>query len=113
MITSISPQAVSSPGHPPRHFLDIADIDAGALRRMINLAALYRTGNAPEALRRPLAGKTLAMIFEKPSTRTRVSFQVGMQQLGGDVVVLSHQDTQLGRARPSPMPRGCCRASST
>ncbi len=102
MMTSISPQAVSSPGLPPRHFLDIADIDAGALRRMINLAALYRTGNAPEALRRPLAGKTLAMIFEKPSTRTRVSFQVGMQQLGGDVVVLSHQDTQLGRGETIP-----------
>ncbi len=102
MITSISPKTVSSPGLPPRHFLDIADIDAGALRRMVNLAALYRTGNAPEALRRPLAGKTLAMIFEKPSTRTRVSFQVGMQQLGGDVVVLSHQDTQLGRGETIP-----------
>jgi ornithine carbamoyltransferase len=102
MMTSFSPQAVSHPGLPPRHFLDIADIEAGALRRMVNLAALYRTGNAPEALRRPLAGKTLAMIFEKPSTRTRVSFQVGMQQLGGDVVVLSHQDTQLGRGETIP-----------
>lgn len=102
MITSISPQAVSSPGLPPRHFLDIADIDAGTLRRIVNLAALYRNGAAPEALRRPLAGKTLAMIFEKPSTRTRVSFQVGMQQLGGDVVVLSHQDTQLGRGETIP-----------
>ena len=102
MIPLISLQSVSSPGLPPRHFLDIADIDAGTLRRMINLAALYRTGDAPEALRRPLAGKTLAMIFEKPSTRTRVSFQVGMQQLGGDVVVLSHQDTQLGRGETIP-----------
>lgn len=102
MITSFSPQAVSSPGLPPRHFLDIADIDAGTLRRIVNLAALYRTGAAPEILRHPLAGKTLAMIFEKPSTRTRVSFQVGMQQLGGDVVVLSHQDTQLGRGETIP-----------
>jgi len=93
-----SPRAVApSRTAPPRHFLDLADIDAGTLRRMINLAAHYRDGTAPEALRHPLAGKTLAMIFEKPSTRTRVSFQVGMQQLGGEVVVLSHQDTQLGR----------------
>ncbi|WP_337997652.1 ornithine carbamoyltransferase [Oleispirillum naphthae] len=93
-----SPRAVApSRTAPPRHFLDLAEIDAGTLRRMINLAAHYREGAAPEALRHPLAGRTLAMIFEKPSTRTRVSFQVGMQQLGGEVVVLSHQDTQLGR----------------
>ena len=46
---------------------------------------------------RPLAGKTLALIFEKPSTRTRVSFEVGMRQLGGDVIVLSGKETQLGR----------------
>ena len=46
---------------------------------------------------RPLAGKTLALIFEKPSTRTRVSFEVGMRQLGGDVIVLNARDMQLGR----------------
>jgi len=97
-MNTTSPRAVApSETVPPRHFLDLADIDAGTLRRMIDLAAHYREGTAPEALRRPLTGKTLAMIFEKPSTRTRVSFQVGMQQLGGEVVVLSHQDTQLGR----------------
>ncbi len=93
---------VPSRAPPPRHFLDISAIDVGALRRILNLAAHYRNGTAPEALRRPLAGKTLAMIFEKPSTRTRVSFQVGMTQLGGDVVVLSHQDTQLGRCETIP-----------
>ena len=46
---------------------------------------------------KPLAGKTLAMIFEKPSTRTRVSFDVAMRQLGGDVVMLTGQEMQLGR----------------
>src|SRR6058998_778807 len=46
---------------------------------------------------RPLAGKTLAMIFEKPSTRTRVSFEVGMRQLGGEVIVLERENSQLGR----------------
>ena len=60
----------------------------------------------------PLAGKTLAMIFEKPSTRTRVSFEVGMRQLGGDVVMLSSKEMQLGRARRWPTPPRCCPASS-
>lgn len=86
----------------PRHFLDLADLDAGLLRRILDLGAAYRRGDPPEILRRPLVGKTLAMIFEKPSTRTRVSFQVGMQELGGDVVVLSHQDTQFGRGESIP-----------
>lgn len=102
MKTSMSTRPVAEILGPPRHFLDIADFDAATLRRMIDLAAQYRTGTAPEALRSPLAGKTLAMIFEKPSTRTRVSFQVGMQELGGQVVVLSHQDTQLGRGETIP-----------
>ncbi len=102
MITSSSRAHAPSRTMPPRHFLDISEIDAGTLRRIVNLAAHYRNGTAPEALRRPLAGRTLAMIFEKPSTRTRVSFQVGMTQLGGDVVVLSHQDTQLGCGETIP-----------
>src|SRR6201996_8643372 len=51
---------------------------------------------------RPLEGKTLAMIFEKPSTRTRVSFEVAMRQLGGDVIILGTADSQLGRGEPVP-----------
>jgi len=78
----------------PRHFLEIMDIEAGALRRMLDLAAKAKRG---EVAHRPLAGKTVALIFEKPSTRTRVSFEVGIRQLGGDVVVLSSKDMQLGR----------------
>jgi ornithine carbamoyltransferase len=78
----------------PRHFLDLADFDAATLRRMLDIAAGFKRA---EASSRPLAGKTLALIFEKPSTRTRVSFEVAMRQLGGDAIVLSARDMQLGR----------------
>ena len=78
----------------PRHFLDLADFDGATLRRMLDFASHYK---AAETSSRPLAGKTIALIFDKPSTRTRVSFEVAMRQLGGDVVVLSSRDTQLGR----------------
>ena len=78
----------------PRHFLDLRDFDPATLRQMLDVAANYKRGGVSS---RPLAGKTLALIFEKPSTRTRVSFEVGMRQLGGDVVVLSARDMQSGR----------------
>lgn len=78
----------------PRHFIDIRDHDSATLRQMLDIAAGFKGASDSS---RPLAGKTLAMIFEKPSTRTRVSFEVGMRQLGGEVVVLSDSDTQLGR----------------
>ncbi len=79
---------------PPRHFLDLADFDTATLRRMLDIAVGFKQA---ETSSRPLAGKTLALIFEKPSTRTRVSFEVAMRQLGGDVIVLSSRDMQLGR----------------
>jgi ornithine carbamoyltransferase len=78
-----------------KHFLDLDDISANDLRYMLDQANSLKNGTA--GLDKPLAGKTLAMIFEKPSTRTRVSFEVGMKQLGGDVVVLNSADLQLGR----------------
>jgi ornithine carbamoyltransferase len=78
---------------PPRHFLDIDRYDAGELRDIIDLGFAYKNGRRD----RPLEGKTLAMIFEKPSTRTRVSFEVAMRQLGGDVIILNTLDSQLGR----------------
>ena len=78
----------------PRHFLDLRDFDTATLRQMLDVAANYKRGGVSS---RPLAGKTLALIFEKPSTRTRVSFEVGMRQLGGDVIVLSARDMQSGR----------------
>ena len=79
----------------PRHFLDIKDFSSAELREMITEAARLKRSRG--AGKKPLAGKTLAMIFEKPSTRTRISFEVGMRELGGDVIVLSARDMQLGR----------------
>ena len=77
----------------PRHFLDLRDFEPTTLRRMLELASSFKSGAAAK----PLAGKTVALIFEKPSTRTRVSFEVGVRQLGGDPITLSGKDMQLGR----------------
>ena len=84
----------------PRHFLDLSDVPAAELRGILDAAAAYkaerkRSGRlAPD---RPLAGRMLAMIFDKPSTRTRVSFDVGMRELGGDTLMLTGTEMQLGR----------------
>ncbi len=78
----------------PRHFLDLRDFDPATLRQMLEVAANYKAGGVSS---RPLAGKTLALIFENPSTRTRVSFEVGMRQLGGDVIYMNTRDMQSGR----------------
>jgi ornithine carbamoyltransferase len=85
-----------------RHFLDLDAIQSGELRRILDLGHAYkrpsiRRPSVRVKRARPLAGKTLAMVFEKPSTRTRVSFEVAMKQMGGEVVILSAQDSQLGR----------------
>jgi len=80
-----------------RHFLDLDRFDTETLRRILDLGAAYKRGDKPFGRDKPLSGKVLAMIFEKPSTRTRVSFETGMKQLGGETIVLSKGDTQLGR----------------
>ena len=77
----------------PRHFLDLKDIDAPTLRAMLDSAAAFKSGDT----QRPLDGKYVALVFEKPSTRTRVSFEVGIRQLGGQVVNLSAAELQTGR----------------
>ncbi len=79
----------------PRHFLDLRDFDTATLRQMLEAASGFKRARGVSS--RPLAGKTLALIFEKPSTRTRVSFEVAMRQLGGEAIVLSSREMQLGR----------------
>jgi ornithine carbamoyltransferase len=86
----------------PRHFLDISDFDARTLNGIITTARAMKDARKglPKGLREkdePLKGRMLALIFERPSTRTRVSFEVGMRQLGGETLVLSSNDMQLGR----------------
>lgn len=84
----------------PRHFLDISDLPAETLRRIIDMAhAMKRAGKRTPAKLRPkgIEDRVLVMIFEKPSTRTRVSFDVAMRQLGGGALSLNHTDLQLGR----------------
>ena len=87
-----------------RHFLDLCDVPAADLRQIIDHAAAmkaaWRKGLPPTE--RPLAGRTLAMIFEKPSTRTRVSFDLAMRQLGGETIMLTGKEMQLGRGESIP-----------
>jgi ornithine carbamoyltransferase len=82
-----------------RHFLDLSEVSAADLRRIIDHAAAlkgaWRKGRPSRE--KPLAGRTLAMIFDKPSTRTRVSFDLAMRQLGGDTIMLTGKEMQLGR----------------
>src|SRR6266851_5082241 len=78
----------------PRHFLDLDRIDGAELRRILDHGVAYKRGLDRS---QPLKGKVLAMVFEKPSTRTRLSFEVAMKQLGGDVVMMSSSDSQLSR----------------
>ncbi len=87
---------MTSGPNPPRHFIDLDRLDTATLRGILERGAAFKAG-APPGGERPLAGRMLAMIFEKPSTRTRVSFEVGMRQLGGEAVVLDHDSSQLGR----------------
>lgn len=84
----------------PRHFIDIHDLEPATLRGIVDAAhAMKRAGKrVPEDLRpADVEDDILIMIFEKPSTRTRVSFDVAMRQLGGSTIVLNHADLQLGR----------------
>jgi len=80
-----------------RHFLDIAAHDPEALRSMVDDSRRMKSERRLGRGDRPLVGKTLAMIFERPSTRTRVSFDVAMRDLGGETIVLTGKEMQLGR----------------
>ncbi len=82
-----------------RHFLDLSDFSGAEIRHLLSVGqeikAKRRRGE--KAKERPLEGKTLAMVFDKPSTRTRVSFDVGMRELGGETLMLTGKEMQLGR----------------
>jgi ornithine carbamoyltransferase len=84
---------------PKRDFLAITDFSRDDIHRLFELATRMKRGQYREA---PLAGQTLAMIFAKSSTRTRVSFEVGAFQLGGHALFLSSRDIQIGRGEPIP-----------
>ncbi len=83
-----------------RHFLSLADYTRDELIHMMDRAAEMKKGLGTNPVSRPLAGKSVGIIFEKPSTRTRVSFHVGIQQLGGHPIVMNSKDIQLGRGEP-------------
>ena len=72
----------------PKHFLDLSAVSAADLRVILEDAKVRKQATKAGTAEKPLAGKVLAMIFEKPSTRTRVSFDVGMRQLGGEPLFL-------------------------
>jgi len=87
---------MSTRAQPVRHFLDLLELPTTELRSILDSSAAMKAarGNGADKL---LAGKTLAMIFDRPSTRTRVSFDLAMRQLGGDTIMLTGAEMQLGR----------------
>ena len=82
----------------PRHFTSLLDLSGEEFRRIIHRAIELKNNRDPDY--RPLKGQVLAMIFEKSSTRTRISFEAGMAHFGGSALFLSPRDTQLGRGEP-------------
>lgn len=83
-----------------RHFISLLDISNDEARHILKRAGIIKRMLREGKTHQPLAGKTMGMIFDKASTRTRVSFEVGMNQLGGHSVFLNSGDTQLGRGEP-------------
>jgi ornithine carbamoyltransferase len=83
-----------------RDLLTILDLSRAEIEHLLQRAGELKTGRRAGSNPTPLTGKTLAMIFDKPSTRTRVSFEAGMAQLGGNIIYLSADQTQLARNEP-------------
>ena len=79
-----------------RDFLSILDLNDGEVEEIISKAASIKQGNTPQIL----SGKTVALVFEKPSLRTRVSFEVGIKQMGGTCIILSNNEIGLGIREP-------------
>jgi len=87
---------------PIRHFLDLSEVNPASLRAILDASRAMKDARRgqPKGVREagePLKGRVLAMIFERPSTRTRVSFELAMRQLGGETLMIAASDTQLGR----------------
>lgn len=82
----------------PRHFTDLSALSAAELRVILDDAVVRKAEQKAGSAGKPLEGKVLAMIFDKPSTRTRVSFDVAMRQLGGSTIMLTGAEMQLGRS---------------
>ena len=103
MLTRSPPKAGRTRTKAVRHFLDLDQIPAASLRHIVDMAhAMKKAGKrTPKALRpKGIEDAVLAMIFEKPSTRTRISFDLAMRQLGGQTIPLNHADLQTGRGEP-------------
>lgn len=83
-----------------RHFLSLLDLAPAELKQLVDRAIELKAMQKRGVIHEPLKNRVLAMIFEKSSTRTRVSFEAGMTQLGGSALFLSPRDTQLGRGEP-------------
>ncbi|MCU4743654.1 ornithine carbamoyltransferase [Halobacteria archaeon AArc-m2/3/4] len=83
-----------------RHFIDVDDLSRDELFAVLDRAAAYKLAQQNGDDHADLAGQTLGMLFQKPSTRTRVSFETGMTQLGGHAIFLGADDIQLGRGEP-------------
>ncbi len=84
----------------PRHFLSLRDLSSAELNGIIKRAIALKSLQKEGVIYEPLKNKVLGMVFEKSSTRTRVSFETGIIQLGGQAIFLSPRDTQLGRGEP-------------
>jgi ornithine carbamoyltransferase len=103
VLTRSQPKAGRTRSKAVRHFLDLDQISAADLRKIVDMAhAMKKAGKrTPKALRpKGIEDAVLAMIFEKPSTRTRISFDLAMRQLGGQTIPLNHADLQTGRGEP-------------
>jgi ornithine carbamoyltransferase len=103
VLKKVAGKGAGAGAHSLRHFLDLDALEAKTLRRIVDMAhAMKRAGKRVPAELTPdgIEDAILVMIFEKPSTRTRVSFDVAMRQLGGQTIGLNHTDLQTGRGEP-------------
>ena len=96
-----------------KDLLKLLDLTREDITKILNLADQMKYNQKHGLPHEHLKGKTLAMIFEKNSTRTRVSFEVGVYQMGGHALFLSGKESQIGRGEPLPTPPGCSAGTAT